>query len=783
MNQLTSIITLFLVGISALTANSSNSNPPVYLDPSIPTDERVEDLLSRMTLHEKVVQMQNNSTINLSEFADRYSPDGVGSWHDMSLPATDAALIIDSLQAFLRAESRLKIPALITAEGVQGVIQNGCTVFPVSLAVGSTFNPDLLYRMASATAREAKAIGIRQFLSPVLDLARELRWGRVEECYGEDPYLVGIMGSNFIRGAQDNGVGAMPKHFIAYGSPTGGLNGASAAGGENDLHNIYGYPFRKVIAEAHPYAIMSSYNTYDGVPCTGSRHLMTDVLRDEMGFDGYVYSDWGAVSRLSSQHRVARNEREAALIAVNAGIDMDCADWAFSNLEDLVKSGELDEAVIDRAVRRLLRAKFDLGFFDDPSHTTTADVNAAVHTPENIRLAYDIAAESSVLLKNNGILPLDLKPGMRVALIGPNANFAPPGDYSWVGPDASGICTTLYDELKKRLPAGVELSLTEGCDWWSTDTTAICRARDAASRADVAIVAVGTRSYWLGRNAPAGIPTTGEGFDLSELTLPGSQQQLLEAVKETGCPVVVVLITGKPLVMDWADRNADALLVQFYGGEQQGAALADILAGYVNPSGKLNVSFPRSTGNTPCFYNHPLADRLVWNEETGAPAEVGGHHIADSPGSPERSGGRYVFDTPYALWPFGYGLSYTNFRLNEPKVDRTEFTSSTDTIKVSVQVDNIGDVDGKEVVQLYVRDLYSSISLPVHQLKAFSKVEVPAGESRMVELNVPLKELEFYRSPDGWILEPGEFELQIGTSSSDLPFRHRITYNDKSERK
>ncbi len=752
----------------------AEAETPLYLDSSASVDERVEDLLSRMTLHEKVIQMQNNSTNKPEEFARWYGTDGVGSYHDMSLSARDAAMVIDSLQRYLRLHTRLGIPALVTAEGVQGVIQNGCTVFPVSLAVGATFNTGLMYRMAAATAEEAKAIGIYQFLSPVLDLARELRWGRVEGCYGEDPFLVGEMATGFVCGVQDNGVGAMPKHFIAYGSPTGGLNGASAAGGENDLRNLYGYPFMKVIRNARPKAVMSSYNSYDGVPVTGSYHLLTEVLRDEMGFDGYIYSDWGAISRLSSQQRMARDEREAALIAVKAGMDMDCADWAFHNLEDLVKSGELTEEDIDRSCRRILRSKFELGFFDGAG-PDLENIDRVVRSKEHVALAREIASESAVLLENNGILPLDIKKYKKIALLGPNSAWGTPGDYSWVAP-GQNECVSLYEGLKEVLPRSVSLVQADGCDWWSRDTSGIAEAARLAAESDVAIVAVGTRSYWLGRNAPAGIPTTGEGFDLSSLELPGVQLDLLKAVKNTGKPMIVVLITGKPLVMNWAGENADALLVQFYGGEQQGPAMAEIITGRVNPSGRLNVSFPRSTGNTPCFYNYPLADRLVWNEETGAPAEVGGHHVADSPGSPDRPGGRYVYESPYARWPFGHGLSYTDFEISEPVINKTVFTSPDDTIRLSVNVSNKGGMDGKEVVQVYVRDLYASINVPIHQLKAFSKVHVPAGKTVGTEIEIPLSELAVYTTAHGWEVEPGDFEIRVGTSSDNILHRQKITY-------
>lgn len=759
---------------AAAVAFVAQGDIPLYKDPAAPVEARVEDLLSRMTLREKVVQLQDNSTNRTEDFNRYYTDEGVGAYHDMALSARDAAIVIDSLQRYMRDKTRLGIPALTTAEGVQGVIQNGCTVFPVSLANGATFNPGLVYEMAAMAAEEAKAIGIYQFLSPVLDLARELRWGRVEECYGEDPFLVGEMATAFVRGAQDHGVGAMPKHFVAHGTPAGGLNTASVAGGENDLRNIYGYPFMKTIEKGNPFSIMSCYSTYDGVPVTGSYRMLTEYLRDELGFDGFVYSDWGAIEQMHSKHHVAVSEAEAAKMALQAGLDMDVADWTFHNLEKLVEAGEISEEDIDRACRRVLKVKFKLGLFDG----TGADVERVdkiVRSPKHVALARRMAQESVIMLENHGILPLDSDKLKKIALIGPNSAYGPPGDYGWVAPDWKEI-RSLYDGMREVLPESVTVTQADGCDWWSQDTTGIAQAAKLASEADVAVVAVGTRSFYLGRNAPAGTPTTGEGFDLSALDLPGKQLELMKAVKATGTPMVVVLITGKPLVMNWAGENADALLVQFYGGEQQGMALADIIVGNVNPSGRLNVSFPRSTGNTPCFYNHPLSDRLRWNEQTGEPAEIGGQAVTESPGSPEKPGGRYVFDTPYARWAFGHGLSYSDFEYSEPRLNTDFLTEPTDTLTVTLDVKNTGRRDGKEVVQVYVRDMVSSIATPLQQLKAFEKIEIPAGEVRTVSLRIPASELALYTTSHGWEIEPGDFEIQIGPASDNILYRKRITY-------
>lgn len=623
---------------------------PRYQDASLPVEERVEDLLRRMTLHEKVLQLQNNSNSDINAVESHYK-ESTGTMHEMSKTAKEAAELFKKLQHHLRTQTPWGIPALITVEGINGVTQDGCTIFPQAIAQGSTFNPDLVEEMAEAVGREAHVIGIRQLQCPVLDIARELRWGRVEETFGEDPFLIGEMGTSFVRGSQTEGVGAMPKHFVAHGTPTGGLNCAYVAGGERELRNLYAYPFAKVIRNADPVSVMSCYSAYDGVPMTHSAYYMTDFLRGELGFKGYVYSDWGAVDRLKVFHQAVATSEEAARKAIIAGIDMDVWDWAYQTLEEQVKKGQLDEYYIDRACRRILEAKFKLGLFDDGEDAIDpAKVDKVVRSKEHVALAKAVADESIVLLENkDNILPLDLSRYKSIALLGPNSNYGVAGDYGWVNADHHE-CVTLFDGLKNALGQKVQVNQLDGCDWWSQKEDGIAAAVELARKSDIAIVAVGTRSLWLGRNAKANKVTSGEGFDLSSLELPGKQLDLLKAVKATGKPVVVVLITGKPLVMTWAKENADAVVLQFYGGEQQGNAMADVLLGKVNPSGRLNVSFPRSTGNTPCYYNYYRTDR-----ET----------VFDKGGSLDEPNGHYVFDKPYALWNFGYGLSYTDFEYSE----------------------------------------------------------------------------------------------------------------------
>ena len=725
---------------------------PRYKDASLPVEERVEDLLRRMTLHEKVLQLQNNSTSDINAIENTYKGGSPGSVHEMSKSAKEAALLFNKMQEYLLTQNRLGIPALVTVEGINGVTQNGCTIFPQAIAQGSTFNPELVEEMSRAIGRESHVIGIRQLQCPVLDIARDLRWGRVEETFGEDPFLIGEMGTAFVRGSQAEGVGAMPKHFVAHGTPTGGLNCASVPGGERELRNLYAYPFAKVIQNADPVSIMGCYSAYDGIPVAHSAHFMTDLLRGELGFKGFVYSDWGSVDRLKSFHFAAETSEEAARKALIAGIDMDVYDWAYQTLEDQVNKGILDEAYVDRACRRVLAAKFRLGVFDDP-YGDPDKVDKVGRSKAHVALAKKVADESIVLLENkNDILPLDLKKYKSIAVLGPNSNYGVAGDYGWVEFD-NRECVTLFDGLKQAVGKDVQVNQLDGCDWWSQKDDGIAAAVELARKSDIAIVAVGTRSVWLGRGAKGKNVTSGEGFDLSSLDLPGKQLDLLKAVKATGKPVVVVLISGKPLVMTWAKEHADAVVLQFYGGEQQGNAMADVLLGKVNPSGRLNVSFPRSTGNTPCYYNYYPSDR---------------EQVFDQGGSYEEPNGHYIFEKPYALWNFGRGLSYTDFEYTDVHLSDTVF-SGQGKLSVTLKVKNTGRRDGKEVVQLYVGDEKCSVLRPVKELKAFQKITLAPGEEKEVTFTITPDDLKFYdETVGGWTAEPGKFKAYIGASSADI---------------
>lgn len=739
---------IFMAALCSL-SSSAAARQPLYKDPKAPVEERVEDLLARMTLREKVLQLQNREAGRRGEAESRFHGQSVGTVHEMGQDAAECQRILAELQEYMSTRTRLGIPVLTCVEGIQGILQNGATLYPHAIAQGSTFNPALIERMTDACGREAAAMGIHQILSPVLDIARELRWGRIEETFGEDPYLIARMGIGFINGYQKHRIACMPKHFVAHGTPTGGLNCASVSGGERELRSLYLYPFARVIAATDPLAVMSCYSSLDGVPVSGSRYYMTDVLRGELGFRGYVYSDWGSVDRLKTFHHAVETSAEAARQSLLAGIDLN-VDSAYETLQEQVESGLIDMQYIDTAVRRILQAKFALGIFDSP-HGDAREVEQTVRCAEHVALAREVAEESAVLLENNGILPLDLTKYRSIAVVGPNSNQTVYGDYSWVHHDTEeGV--NLYQGLKNVLGDAVVLRQADGCDWWSQDDSRIAEAVVAVEASDLAIVAVGTRSNYLGRGPHNS--TAGEGFDLSSLELPGRQLDLLKAVKATGKPLVVVFISGKPLALPWVKEHADALLVQWYAGEQQGNAAADILVGKVNPSGRLNVSFPRSTGNSPCYYNYYPTDREYGNDRGGSYEEPRLH---------------YIFEKPYALWNFGYGLSYTEFEYDNCRI-RTE----GDRIVAEVEVENCGPRDGKEVVQLYVRDMISTVATPIQQLKAFEKVAIPAGGKVTVRMEVPFDELMLVNERMERVLEPGEFEIQVGSSSDRIRFREKI---------
>jgi beta-glucosidase len=733
-----------------------------YLDRTLPIDTRVSCLLEQMTLQEKVAQMRHIHVYNVMTDGklDKQKLDvlikggGMGFIEAITLSGKECLQFMNEVQTHVRNHTRLGIPIFTVSESLHGSVHDGSTIFPQSIALGSTFNTALAYEMTSFVSEELKAQGITQTLSPVLDVCRDLRWGRVEECFSEDPFLNAQLGVAQVKGYLDHQISPMIKHFGAHGGPQGGLNLASVSCGEREVLTVYLKPFEEVIKKATPWAVMSSYNSWNYQPNSSSSYLLTDLLRDKWGFQGYVYSDWGAIGMLRYFHKSVSTKAEAAIAALMAGLDAEASDDCYIELTHLVEQGYVDIKYIDRAVARILKAKFAMGLFEYELPTVTA-YDKKVHRQEHVELARKIAEESIVLLKNEAnLLPLDLKQIKSMAIIGPNADQVQFGDYTWSRDNKDGI--TLLAALQARYGNHIKINYAQGCDWVTDDRSGISQAVKVASECDVNIVVIGSASASLGRDYSNA--TCGEGFDLSQIELTGVQEELVKAVYQTGKPTVVVLLAGKPFAIPWIQEHIPSVLVQWYPGEQGGEALADVLFGKINPSGKLNYSFPRSTGNMPCYYNYLPTDKGYYR----------------SPGTINKPGKDYVFDKPVSLWPFGHGLSYTQFDYLSVELSKTDY-QPTDTIHVTLSIANTGDRDGYEVPQIYVRDVVSSIVTPVKELKGFAKVWLKKGETKKVQIAIPVSELALYNKEMQRVVEPGEFELQIGSSSVDIRLKKKIT--------
>ena len=762
---------LLLLLLLALPMMSYGAKTPVYKDPSAPIEKRVKDLLGRMTLEEKIAQMQhiharhydNRGKADIPKLLKNIDTLSRGCMEAFPYSLQQYVDAVYDIQKGLMENTRLGIPTIPVVEGLHGVVQDGCTIYPQAIAQGATFNPELIEEMAYQIAREARSIGAWQVLSPCLDVARELRWGRVEETFGADPFKNAIDGTAYVRGAQKGGLITTAKHFIAHGTPQGGINLASVAGGRYDLYNIYMTPFKMIIDECAPLSIMNCYSIYDGEAVTGSKFMLTDFLRGMLGFKGYVYSDWGSIGMLRYFHKMAADAPEAAKMSIEAGLDLEASSNDYAHIKKMIETGYLDIKYIDQAVANILYAKFKSGVFDNALPDKDS-WKTTIHNPESVELSRKMAVESAVLLENKtNILPLDASKFKSVAVIGPNAARVQFGDYSWGTKPGYGV--TPLDGITKLLGSDVQINYAEGCDLWSQKKDGFDKAVEAAKNSEVAIMFVGSQSALLARRSePA---TSGEGFDLSSLKLPGVQEELVEAICATGTPVVVVLVTGKPFEMIRIKDKAAALVVQWYAGEKQGEAIADLLFGKENFSGRLPVSFPKSTGALPCFYNHYSSDKGYYNRK----------------GSLEKPGRDYVFSDPYALYTFGYGLSYSKFEYKSMDVKTFDgadkkaagVLSADDTVNVKVVVRNASSRAGKETVQIYSTDVACSMITPVKKLVGYSKVEILPGEEKTVEINIPMSRLGFYDNDMKLQVEPGDFKIMAGTSAADTRFTSVIT--------
>lgn len=731
-----------------------------YQRAGLPIEERVKDLLQRMTLEEKLAQIRhihsweifNGQELDKSKLEKKAQNMSWGFVEGFPLTAENCAKNMLAIQHFMVEKTRLGIPVFTVAESLHGVVHEGATVFPQNVALGSTFNPDLAYCKTSTIANELHSVGMRQVLSPCIDVVRDLRWGRVEESFGEDPYLCGLFGIAEVKGYMENGISPMLKHYGPHGNPLSGLNLASVETSVRDLHEVYLKPFEMVMKQAPTLAVMSAYNSWNRIPNSASHYLLTDILRKKWGFKGYVYSDWGAIEMLKNFHFTARNSEEATLQALTAGLDVEASSDCYQTIPALIEKGELDSEVVDEAVSRVLYAKFRIGLFDDPYGEKFT--KGAIHSKEAIALSKKIADESAVLLKNDRqLLPLAIEKLKSIAIIGPNADQIQFGDYTWTRDNRFGV--TPLQGIREYVGDRVKVNYAKGCSLVSMDESDIQQAVEIARQSDVSILFCGSASAALARDYKSS--TCGEGFDLNDLTLTGAQPALIKAVQATGKPVILVLVTGKPFAIPWEKKNIPAILVQWYAGEQSGHSIADILFGKVSPSGRLTFSFPESTGHLPVYYNHLRSDRGFYK----------------SPGSYDSPGRDYVFSAPVPLWSFGHGLTYTSFEYSNLRTDKTAYLLN-DTVHVQINLKNTGKREGKEVVQLYVSDLYSSVSMPVRQLRDFCKVTLQAGESKTVQLKVPVKELTILNEQNEAIVEPGEFEVQVGSASDRILLRKII---------
>ncbi len=718
---------------------------PAYKNASLPTEERVKDLLERMTVEEKVYQLcaarfgeGDEVFITSGKYSKEFirkqmSQHGIGH---ISMPTTDmfaedAAKTTNEIQQIAIKETRLGIPTIINDEALHGCKGKGSTSFPQSIALSCTWDLQLMGEIADAIVKETFNRGVRQVLSPVLDLARDPRHGRVEETYGEDPFLASRFGVEYIKGVQQNNVVCTPKHFLANFVADGGRDAGNIALSERELKEVHLVPYKAAITEARAGSIMAAYNELDGVPCSANPWLLKALLRKEWGFKGFVVSDWSGVVGNVIYHHTAKDNNEAAINCSSAGMDVELPRLkCFVNLVQLIKEGKINETSIDENVKPVLRMKFDFGLFDHPFVDTA---NSFKMKDAFRKLALKAAEESIVLLKNSHhVLPITAK---NIAVIGPNADILQLGGYSAKGVKGN----TPLQSIKQLLGKTSNITYSKGCNLTGDDKSGFSEAITVAKKSDVCVLVVGG-AYGI---------TGGETQDRVDLNLMGVQEDLINAISALGKPVIVVLIDGRPVTMkNWINR-VDGIVQMFFGGEEGGNALAEILAGNINPSGKLTITFPRDIGQVPMYLQHRPYGRegsiVEYPEISKTAQNLNGV-------------GRY-----YPLFPFGYGLSYTDYKYDSIELKKYEFHTNED-VHLSINISNKGKMDGYEIVQVYLSPLGCRIAQSTHQLKAFQRVFIPKGESKKVEFTLHPEDFSFLNEK----LQPenglGEFDLFVGTN-------------------
>ena len=775
---------------------NKNGIKDIYEDPAATLDARIENLLQQMTLEEKTCQMVTlygykrvlKDALPTPEWKQMLWKDGIGAidehlngfqqWglspsdNENVWPASRHAWALNEIQRFFVEDTRLGIPVDFTNEGIRGVESYKATNFPTQLGLGHTWNRELIRQVGLITGREARMLGYTNVYAPILDVGRDQRWGRYEEVYGESPYLVAELGIEMVRGLQHNHqVAATAKHFAAYSNNKGAREGMARVDPQmppREVENIHIYPFKRVIREAGLLGVMSSYNDYDGIPIQGSYYWLTTRLRKEMGFRGYVVSDSDAVEYLYTKHNTAKDMKEAVRQSVEAGLNVRCTfrspDSFVLPLRELVKEGGLSEEVINDRVRDILRVKFLIGLFDAPYQTDLAGADDEVEKEANEAVALQASRESVVLLKNtDNTLPLNIDKIKKIAVCGPNADeegYA----LTHYGPLAVEV-TTVLEGIREKAQGKAEVLYTKGCDlvdahWPESEImeypltpdeqAEIDRAAANARQADVAVVVLG-----------GGQRTCGENKSRTSLELPGHQLKLLQAVQATGKPVILILINGRPLSVNWADKFVPAILEAWYPGSKGGTAVADILFGDYNPGGKLTVTFPKTVGQIPFNFPYKPASQIDGGKNPGPN------------GNMSRING--------ALYPFGYGLSYTTFEYSDLEITPKVITPNQKAT-IRLKVTNTGKRAGDEVVQLYTRDILSSVTTYEKNLAGFERIHLKPGESKEIVFTLDRKHLELLNADMKWTVEPGEFAIMAGASSEDIRLNGILTVEDYQAR-
>ncbi|WP_316837746.1 glycoside hydrolase family 3 N-terminal domain-containing protein [Pedobacter nutrimenti] len=755
---------------------NKNGKKDVYEDISKPIDERVNDLLQQMTVDEKTCQLATlygygaflKDRLPASSWKDSVWKDGIANIDEQltgyrrdtlyAFPYSSHAQAINTIQKWFIEETRLGIPVDFTTEGIRGLNHMKATYFPSQLAQASSFNKNLVRQIGNVTGKEAKALGYTNVYSPILDVASDPRWGRIEETYGCDPYLVGQLGKQNILGIQENGVISTVKHFAVYSIPVGGRDGGVRTDphvAPREMWNLYLEPFRVGIQEAKAKGVMASYNDYDGVPIIASTYFLTDILRKQFGFNGYVVSDSHALEDLFDKYHVAVDTADAARLALTAGLNVrtefhNPADY-LRGLRRGIKNGSIAMSVVDLRVKEVLKVKFEIGLFDHPFVENVKAADQIVHTKDARNIALQAAREGIVLLKNkDNLLPLNPEKLKNIAIIGPNAKEHE-SLLSRYGPSRVRV-TTVFEGITKMLPASVNVLYAKGCNHTDDhfpesdvesfplseqEKKGIDQAMEIASKADVVFLVLGDNEN-----------TIGETKSRLDLKLPGHQEELLERVAALNKPTILLLVGGRPATINFASKHIPAILETWYLGEYMGNAIADVVFGRYNPGGKLSVPFPKSVGQIPLsFPMKPSADA-----HSSSDANVNGF-----------------------IYPFGYGLSYTTFNYSDLKIDAGTYQKSG-KIKVDFKITNTGKIRGDEVAQLYFHDEVSSVTTYVMNLRGFERISLEPGESKKVSMVLTSHDLSLLNQKMERIVEPGWFKIMIGSSSEDIRLTDRIKF-------